>query len=147
MRPRPPIFRKLADAIVKLVACLASLIGIFFLGWILFEVAKRGAMAINWEFFTELPSPPGVENGGVSSAIVGTVAMALGESQIHQPVDDAGRRRAWEERLRRQIAHRAALGVTLGRHQGEELGEGQWRALLGHPAQLQKRRSEEQSFQ
>ncbi|MCI5146237.1 MAG: phosphate ABC transporter permease PstA, partial [Candidatus Electrothrix sp. AR3] len=31
--------------------------------------------AINWQFFTELPTPPGLEGGGVANAIIGTVLM------------------------------------------------------------------------
>lgn len=75
MTPKGTGFRRLLDTVVKLTACLAAVVGIFFLGWILFEVVKRGAGAINWSLFTELPAPPGADGGGLSSAIVGTLLM------------------------------------------------------------------------
>ncbi len=61
----------------------AALLGIGALTWILYTVISRGAAAINWAFFTELPTPPGVGGGGLSSALWGTVyitgvAAALG---------------------------------------------------------------------
>jgi phosphate transport system permease protein len=77
MIPRSVRRRKAVDYGVKGIAAGAAFIGIFFLGWILFEVLKRGAAAINWSFFTKLPTPPGMEGGGVANAIVGTVLMTL----------------------------------------------------------------------
>jgi len=46
--------------------------GLAALAWILVEVAARGAGALNWAFFTELPAPPGMPGGGLANAIVGT---------------------------------------------------------------------------
>jgi phosphate transport system permease protein len=60
---------------MKVVSSLAALAGIAALAWILTEVVRRGAGALTPAFFTELPTPPGVEGGGLSSAIVGTLAI------------------------------------------------------------------------
>jgi phosphate transport system permease protein len=73
--PRSDKSRKLLDWTVKAISVCAALLGIFFLGWILFVVVERGIAAINWQFFTKLPTPPGMEGGGVSNAILGTVFM------------------------------------------------------------------------
>ena len=86
MRPRPATGRKIADLVVKGLSVAASLLGIFVLGWILFEVGRRGAMAINWDFFTELPAPPGVDGGGLSSAIVGTLIITTLAVVIGVPI-------------------------------------------------------------
>ncbi len=86
MKPRPPIGRKITDWAVKGISLLASLTGIFFLGWILLEVTRRGIAAINWEFFTELPAPPGVEGGGLSSAIFGTLLITSLATVIGVPI-------------------------------------------------------------
>ncbi len=86
MTPRPATFRKIADGLVKIAAVLASLTGILFLAWILFEVAKRGIPAIHWSFFTALPTPPGVEGGGMANAIVGTLGMTLWATAMGVPV-------------------------------------------------------------
>ena len=75
MTPRSDKSRKLLDWAVKAISVCAALLGIFFLGWILFVVVDRGIAAINWQFFTELPTPPGMEGGGVANAILGTVLM------------------------------------------------------------------------
>lgn len=90
MKPRPATGRKIADMSVKVVAFLASMAGIFFLGWILLEVTQRGVAAINWEFFTELPSPPGEEGGGLSSAIVGTLGITIIATLIGVPIGILG---------------------------------------------------------
>ena len=47
------------------------------LTWILYVVLARGISAINWDFFTQLPAPPGMEGGGVGNAIVGTLYMTV----------------------------------------------------------------------
>jgi phosphate transport system permease protein len=60
---------------LKAGSTLASLIGIFFLGWILWVVVQKGVSAINWSFFTRLPAPPGMPGGGVANAILGTLIM------------------------------------------------------------------------
>lgn len=75
MTPRSDKGRKLLDWTVKAVSLCAALLGIFFLGWILFVVVERGIAAINWQFFTKMPTPPGMEGGGVANAILGTVFM------------------------------------------------------------------------
>jgi phosphate transport system permease protein len=54
---------------------LAACFGLFMLVWILGDVAVRGASAVNWAFFTELPAPPGEPGGGLANAIVGTALM------------------------------------------------------------------------
>ncbi|MBN2526689.1 MAG: phosphate ABC transporter permease PstA [Deltaproteobacteria bacterium] len=77
MKTKNPIGRKLLDNTVKLLSVGASFLGIFFLAWILLEVTQRGIAAINWDFFTELPAPPGEEGVGLSSAIVGTLIMTV----------------------------------------------------------------------
>lgn len=86
MRPRPATGRKVTDAVVKVFSLAASLVGIFFLGWILFEVGRRGLGAIDWTFFTENPAPPGVEGGGLSSAIFGTLIITALATLIGVPL-------------------------------------------------------------
>ena len=67
--------RRLADFAVRGIASLAAIAGIAFLVWILYVVLARGISAINWDFFTHRPAPPGMEGGGMASAIVGTLLM------------------------------------------------------------------------
>ncbi len=67
--------RRLRDLLVRCLASLAAFVGIAFLVWILYVVLAHGISAINWDFFTENPAPPGMAGGGVASAIVGTLVM------------------------------------------------------------------------
>lgn len=86
MTPRPAWGRKLTDRAVRALSLLAALGGLFFLGWILLVVIQRGAAAIDWNFFTGLPAPPGVEGGGLSSAIVGTLVITSLATVIGVPI-------------------------------------------------------------
>ncbi len=75
MRLRSRARRRAGDLALRIVATLSSLIGIFFLGWILVVVVHRGFAAVNGTFFSRLPAPPGVSGGGLGNAILGTAEM------------------------------------------------------------------------
>jgi phosphate transport system permease protein len=64
----------------------AALIGLTVLAWILWEVIARGAGALNLSFFTRLPTPPGMEGGGLANAILGTLTMTLIATGIGTPI-------------------------------------------------------------
>lgn len=72
MRARSLARRRFVDRAVKALSAGAAAIGLAALAWILGEVAARGAGALNWSLFTELPTPPGIEGGGLVNAIAGT---------------------------------------------------------------------------
>jgi len=78
--------RKKLDLGVKVVSSVAALVGIFFLVWILLVVFSKGFHALNWEFFSKLPAPPGMEGGGLSSAIVGTLVITVLATALGVPV-------------------------------------------------------------
>jgi phosphate transport system permease protein len=67
--------RKLYDKIVKAISALGALIGLFALSWILYVVLIKGLKAYNGAFFTHLPTPPGMEGGGIANALMGTILM------------------------------------------------------------------------
>jgi len=73
------------NGVVLTLSCLAAIFGLFMLTWILGDVAVKGAAAINWSFFTELPTPPGMEGGGLANAIVGTLLMTIVAAMIAVP--------------------------------------------------------------
>ena len=77
--------RVFMNGLVMALSGLAAFIGLFFLVWILGYVTVEGYGAINWTFFTQLPSPPGVD-GGLSSAIVGTLIMTVLAALISVPI-------------------------------------------------------------
>lgn len=67
--------RGATEKAVEIVSTASALVGVMALFWILYEVLRKGAGALNVSFFTKLPAPPGVEGGGVVNAIVGTALM------------------------------------------------------------------------
>ena len=77
LKERSIAARRMTDLSVRCAASLAAIIGIAFLIWIFYVVLDRGVNAINWDFFTQLPAPPGIEGGGMASAILGTLLMTI----------------------------------------------------------------------
>ncbi|MGC8762239.1 MAG: phosphate ABC transporter permease PstA [Acidobacteriota bacterium] len=69
--------RKAVNVLLLTLSAVSALFGLVFLVWILREVILRGARALNWAFFTQLPAPPGVEAGGMANALVGTLLISL----------------------------------------------------------------------
>lgn len=77
MKPRPLFFRKTADYLMRLLASSAAVLGLVQLGWILSTVIQRGLLALGWDFFFHLPTPPMVPGGGVANAILGSLVITL----------------------------------------------------------------------
>jgi phosphate transport system permease protein len=86
MKPRPPTGRRVVDLIVKIWAIGSALVGIGILIWILTVVVIRGAGALDLNFFTKLPTPPGMAGGGLANAILGTAAMTVAATLISVPL-------------------------------------------------------------
>lgn len=77
--------RRLTNGLVLTLSGVAAFIGLFMLTWILGDVARKGVMAMNWQFFTQLPTPPGMAGGGLANAIVGTALMTAVAALIAVP--------------------------------------------------------------
>jgi len=77
--------RTTVNAVVMAASTAAAMVGILMLAWILIDVAIKGMAAINWSFFTELPTPPGMEGGGLGNAIVGTLVMTISAGLMAVP--------------------------------------------------------------
>jgi len=77
--------RILTNRIVLGLSGAAATLGLVMLAWILGDVALRGMQAINWDFFTELPTPPGMVGGGVANDIVGTLLMTVAATCMSVP--------------------------------------------------------------
>ena len=75
MSSRSVAARRLVDLTMRLVAGSAAAAGILALAWILATVVSRGASAFSPEFFTHLPTPPGVVGGGLANAMLGTLLI------------------------------------------------------------------------
>lgn len=79
-------FRKAGNLFVVLLSGLCALAGIFALAWVLYEVIWRGVAAINWSFFTKLPTPPGIAGGGLANAIVGSILITALATFLGVPI-------------------------------------------------------------
>ena len=77
--------RKRADATVRLLGLVATLVGLFFLASILFTLFYRGFSAINAAVFTEVTKPPG-SNGGLLNPIVGSLIQTFIGTAIGTPI-------------------------------------------------------------
>ena len=43
--------------------------------FIVYYVLEKGLSAVNWDFFTHLPKPPGEKGGGMSNALIGSTVV------------------------------------------------------------------------
>jgi phosphate transport system permease protein len=77
MKPRSPRGRKALNTLVNIGAVGSAVIGIVALFWIIITVVLRGWPALNLNFFTRMPTPPGIAGGGLLSAMVGTLVLTL----------------------------------------------------------------------
>ncbi len=77
--------RQLVSRLVLLASSGAAVLGIVMLAWILGDVVYKGLPAIDWNFFTQLPAPAGMEGGGLANAIVGTFLMTLAATLMAVP--------------------------------------------------------------
>ena len=78
--------RRLYNLLMYLLALLSAAFGLVWLFWILSVLVQRGVPAINWDFFTKLPTPPGTEGGGLVNAIVGSLLLTGFATLIGVPI-------------------------------------------------------------
>jgi phosphate transport system permease protein len=77
--------RKLINALALGLAGLATAIGLFFLGAILWTLLSRGLAGLSWQVFSAMTPPPG-GSGGLLNAIYGSVVMTVVGILIGGPV-------------------------------------------------------------
>jgi phosphate transport system permease protein len=73
--------RRVVDVVSKVAMSVATLIGVFFLLWILWTTMKFGVTAMHWDLFTKDTPPPGTHGYGLRNALVGSLlllALSLG---------------------------------------------------------------------
>lgn len=77
--------RRLVNAFNLTVSVLATVFGLFWLGWLLFTLVANGLQWVDWSVFTENTPPPG-SSGGLGNAIVGSLLLTLVGVLIGTPV-------------------------------------------------------------
>ncbi|OJH79068.1 MAG: phosphate ABC transporter, permease protein PstA [Stenotrophomonas maltophilia] len=66
--------RRIGNVIAIAMSCATALLGLFFLGWILFTLASKGLAGINLDLFTKMTPPP-MQEGGLANAFFGSAVM------------------------------------------------------------------------
>ena len=86
MTRRRYLFRKANERLQWVGMLLCTGITIFFLLMILGYVIYHGAAAVDWEFLTGLPLPPGEAGGGIANALVGSVMVVAAAGLMAVPI-------------------------------------------------------------
>ena len=78
--------RKLISFFALTLSTFAALFGLFWLGFILFDVLRHGIQGLNLELFIEDPAPPGIPGGGLRNAFIGQLEIVFFATIIGVPL-------------------------------------------------------------
>jgi phosphate transport system permease protein len=67
--------RRAIDVLSKILMGAATLIGVFFLFWILWTTLRFGISGMHWDSFTKDTPPPGTNGFGLRNAFVGSLEL------------------------------------------------------------------------
>lgn len=73
--------RHVIDVVSKILMGVATVIGVFFLFWIIWTTLKFGVSGMHWDLFTKDTPPPGSDGFGLRNAFVGSLEL-LGLSML-----------------------------------------------------------------
>jgi len=83
-------WRKLVNGLMFSVTAACALAAVCVLFWILGFLLWNGGSALNFDFFTPLPKPPGELGGGMANAIIGSAQIVLIAAVIGIPIGFLG---------------------------------------------------------
>ncbi|MBJ6980488.1 phosphate ABC transporter permease PstA [Luteimonas sp. MC1572] len=66
--------RRITSAAAMVLSCIAAVLGLVFLAWILWTLVSKGIAGINWQLFTQ-DTPPPMAEGGLRNALFGSAVM------------------------------------------------------------------------
>jgi phosphate transport system permease protein len=78
--------RKLVNVLMQALASLAALAAVAVLAIVILSVARRGASALSWDFFTKTAATFGQSGGGVANALVGSLVLVALAAAMAVPV-------------------------------------------------------------
>ncbi len=79
------LIRRLTNQLALTLSAGATLVGLLFLGWILWTLLANGVAGLSVHLFTQSTPPPGAD-GGLLNAIFGSAAMTLIGIAVGAPV-------------------------------------------------------------
>jgi phosphate transport system permease protein len=78
--------RKLVNRLMEAIATLAALVAVAVLVIVVVSVARRGAGAISWDFFSKPQALFGQPGGGIANALIGTILLVVLATAMAVPV-------------------------------------------------------------
>jgi ABC-type phosphate transport system permease subunit len=78
--------RRIISIIALSLSAFAAFLGLFWLGFILFDVLRHGIQGLSLELFTEDPAPPGIPGGGLRNAFIGQLEIVFFATIIGVPI-------------------------------------------------------------
>ncbi len=78
--------RKIKSYTALFLSTTAAFLGLFWLGFILWDVLRHGLEGLNLELFLEDPAPPGIPGGGLRNAFVGQLLIVFYATIIGVPI-------------------------------------------------------------
>ena len=83
-------WRKFINALMFGITALCALASVCVLFWILGYLVWNGGRALDLDFFTQLPKPPGETGGGMANAVIGSGQIILVAALIGVPIGFLG---------------------------------------------------------
>ena len=78
--------RRFVNRAMEVLATVAALVAVGVLAVVVISVARRGAGAVSWDFFTKPQALFGQPGGGIANALVGTALLVLLAMAMSLPV-------------------------------------------------------------
>jgi len=83
-------WRKFKSGLVSFICIACAVATVAPLALVFVHLLQEGFSAVNWDFFTKIPKPPGESGGGMANAIVGTFTLLVLASIIGIPIGVLG---------------------------------------------------------
>ncbi len=86
LKKKPTSTRAIFGSVMTGISALCMVITLIPLGAVLFFVIVQGFSRLNFNLFTQLPPPPGLSEGGLANAILGTLIVVGIAALISVPI-------------------------------------------------------------
>lgn len=102
---------KYSQKIICWLMRLTAYFVVFVVGFIIFQIVRRGAGAVNWEFLSAMPRRSGAA-GGILPAIIGTLLLVAGSLVLAFPLGVASAIYLSEYARQGKFTHSIRIAIT-----------------------------------